>query len=104
MCAFYGAYISTRPLIHFHAVFFGGISETTNVVMTFVDIYKHFPELRKTAVHGGWPMALYTPIRAVFAISFIIVRLIMWTPMVWWNVSDAWEALWLLASTRGWGG
>ena len=46
--------------------------EITNIPLTAIDIFKHYPELIKQ--HP----AIYTALRNFFAVSFIAFRLIMW--------------------------
>ncbi len=49
-----------------------GIVEFTNVPLTFVDIFKYFPDLKEKF------SAVNEVSRVIFAIAFIIIRLIMW--------------------------
>lgn len=53
-------------------MFFFGVAELTNVPLTLIDIFKYLPDLKKNypAVNEG--------IRSIFAILFIILRLILW--------------------------
>eukprot|EP00045_Choanoeca_perplexa_P007937 m.72824 g.72824 ORF g.72824 m.72824 type:complete len:304 (+) comp14285_c0_seq1:872-1783(+) len=55
-----------------YCYFFFGLIEVTNIPLTIIDIFKHYPDLIKQ-----YPNT-YTAIRNFFAISFILFRLIMW--------------------------
>eukprot|EP00045_Choanoeca_perplexa_P007939 m.72834 g.72834 ORF g.72834 m.72834 type:complete len:267 (+) comp14285_c0_seq2:872-1672(+) len=58
--------------MHGYCYFFFGLIEVTNIPLTIIDIFKHYPDLIKQ-----YPNT-YTAIRNFFAISFILFRLIMW--------------------------
>jgi hypothetical protein len=63
-------YICLHPFTQYYTLFFLGFIEITNIPLTFVDIFKYFPELK--ARHS-----LFNEIcRYSFALSFVIVRLI----------------------------
>lgn len=66
------AYMGLHPYLHGRAMFFFGFAEFTNVPLTFVDIFKYFPALKER-------FSLVNEVsRVVFALSFIIIRLIIW--------------------------
>ena len=66
------AYFGLHPYLHGRAMFFFGFAEFTNVPLTFVDIFKYFPELKEK-------YSLVNEVsRVIFAVSFIIIRLIIW--------------------------
>jgi hypothetical protein len=66
------AYFGLHPYLHGRGMFFFGFAEFTNVPLTFVDIFKYFPEMKER-------FSLVNEVsRVVFALSFIIIRLIMW--------------------------
>jgi hypothetical protein len=66
------AYFGLYPYIHYKALFFFGVAEFTNVPLTVVDVFKYFPDMAKK----------YSFInefsRYVFALSFVVLRLIIW--------------------------
>jgi hypothetical protein len=66
------AFFGTNPYVHYYGLFFFGIAELTNVPLTFVDVFKYFPDMK----------AKYSIVnevsRVIFALSFIILRLIVW--------------------------
>jgi hypothetical protein len=66
------AYFGLNPYVHYYGLFFFGFAELTNVPLTMVDIFKYFPDLKEK-------MPIVNEIcRVSFAISFIIVRLLIW--------------------------
>ncbi len=65
-------YFCLYPYCHGYSLFFVGIVEFTNVPLTFVDIFKYFPDLKEKF------SAVNEVSRIIFAIAFIIIRLIMW--------------------------
>jgi hypothetical protein len=66
------AYFGLYPYIHFKALFFFGVAEFTNVPLTVVDTFKYFPDLAKKY------SALNEFSRYLFALSFVVLRLIVW--------------------------
>jgi hypothetical protein len=65
-------YFALHPFLHYYAVFFFGIAEVTNIPLTFVEIFDHFPDIREK-------MPLLNEVcRVGFAISFILIRMIAW--------------------------
>lgn len=66
------AYFGLAPYLHYMGLFYFGIAELTNVPLTVVDIFKYFPDLAKQ-----YPI-LNDLCRYSFALSFIILRLIVW--------------------------
>lgn len=64
--------IGFSPFLHSEAFFFIGIAEITNIPLTWMDICKKKPEWRKR-----WPTT-HTLCQLVFAISFILIRMILW--------------------------
>ena len=65
-------YFGLYPYLHFNGLFYFGIAELTNVPLTIVDIFKYFPDLAK---RFSWLNELC---RYSFAISFFILRIIVW--------------------------
>eukprot|EP00756_Hemistasia_phaeocysticola_P050776 Hpha_TRINITY_DN25965_c0_g1::TRINITY_DN25965_c0_g1_i1::g.185315::m.185315 len=66
---------SMVPYLHGYAVFYFGIVEITNWALCPIDFLRALPELQKK-VPG-----LYSVLRMVFAVSFILIRLLAWTVM-----------------------
>lgn len=66
------AYFGLNPYVHYYALFFFGFAEMTNIPLTLVDIFKYFPDLKEK-----YP-TLNEICRISFAVSFIIIRLIIW--------------------------
>jgi hypothetical protein len=56
---------------HNYCLFFCGVCELTNLPLTFVDAFKHFPELRAYSTFNQLN-------RVSFAVSFIALRIIYW--------------------------
>lgn len=66
------AYFGLYPFGHFGALFYFGVAEATNIPLTAVDVFKYFPELaRKYSLLNEF-------CRYSFALSFVILRLILW--------------------------
>jgi hypothetical protein len=66
------AYFGLAPYLHYHGLFFFGFAEVTNIPLTFVDIFKYMPELKEK-------IPIFNEVcRITFAVSFIIIRLIIW--------------------------
>ena len=66
------AFFGKNPYVHYYGLFFFGIAELTNIPLTFVDVFKYFPKLKaKFSVVNEIS-------RVIFAVSFIILRLIVW--------------------------
>ena len=77
--------IGFSPFLHAEAFFFIGMAEITNIPLTWMDICKKRPEWRKR-----WPTA-HTLCQLVFALSFIIIRMILWPIRaipVWYNLGN----------------
>jgi len=72
------AYMGCFPYIHLEASFFFGVAELTNIPLTIIDVFKYLPGLKK-----NYP-AVNEAMRSIFAVLFIILRLIMW-PLQCWN-------------------
>jgi hypothetical protein len=66
------AYFGLNPYVHYYALFFFGFAEITNIPLTMVDIFKYFPDLKEK-----FP-TLNELCRVSFALSFIVLRLIVW--------------------------
>lgn len=66
------AYFGLAPYLHGRASFFFGAAEWSNVPLTFVDIFKYFPDLK-----NRFPMVNEVS-RVLFALFFIVLRLIIW--------------------------
>lgn len=66
------AYFGLAPYLHYFGLYFFGIAEFTNVPLTFVDIFKYFPEMKNRV-----PM-LNELMRYTFAVSFVLLRLVYW--------------------------
>jgi len=71
------SYMALAPYLHSMALFFFGIVEITSIPLTVYDVCKKFERL-------GWKDTLaYNISRITFAISYIVVRLIMWPIYSW---------------------
>ena len=66
------AYFGLAPYLHYYGLFFFGVAELTNVPLTIVDVFKYFPDLAKKL------SILNELSRVSFAVSFILLRLIVW--------------------------
>jgi hypothetical protein len=66
------AYLSLNPYLQYYGIFFFGLPEVTSVPLTFVDIFKMFPELQ-----SKYP-TLNSISRWTFGVLFILVRIIYW--------------------------
>ncbi len=79
------AHVGLRPYLHYYAIFFFGIAEFTNVPLTFVDIFKYFPDI-----------AVRHPVinkysRIVFGVTFVLIRLVLWpiqSGKVWFETME----------------
>jgi len=66
------AYFGLAPYLHFYGLFYFGIAELTNIPLTIVDVFKYFPDMAKS-------MPITNQINRIsFAVTFIILRLIIW--------------------------
>lgn len=86
------AYLGLHPYLHLRGLFFLGIAEVTNIPLTFFDVCKKFESIGKTAAsrkarlefkgEGEGPelqkSALHEASQAIFALSFIVFRLVLW--------------------------
>ena len=70
------AYLGLHPYLHLRGLFFLGIAEVTNIPLTLFDVCKKFETIGKNK--AGAKTFLHEASQAVFAISFIIFRLILW--------------------------
>jgi hypothetical protein len=66
------AYFGLNPYVHYYALFFFGFAEMTNIPLTLVDIFKYFPDLKEKF------STINEICRISFALSFIVLRLIVW--------------------------
>ena len=66
------AYFGLYPYLQFECLFFFGITEFTNIPLTFVDFFKQFKDYAK-----AYP-GVYSTARTIFGVSFIILRLLIW--------------------------
>lgn len=68
---------------HYYSCFFFGVTEITNIPLTLMDVFDHFPEFK----------AKYPTIKMVtegmFAIMFFIVRIFMWTNILFHYIQDS---------------
>lgn len=64
----------TLPYSQWYAPFFLGIIELTNIPLTFVDIFRMFPEFEENSVGR----ALNSISKFLFTFSFFLIRLIIW--------------------------
>lgn len=72
------SYMALAPYLQHLALFFFGIVEITSVPLTIYDVCKKFDRL-------GWKDTLmYHVSRITFAVSYIVIRLILW-PMYSWG-------------------
>lgn len=63
---------SFLPFIQFYSIFFGGIVELSNIPLTWIDVAKTVPSLKK-----AYP-GMYSGARICFALLFVLLRNIMW--------------------------
>eukprot|EP01062_Namystynia_karyoxenos_P059321 TRINITY_DN50768_c0_g1_i1.p1 TRINITY_DN50768_c0_g1~~TRINITY_DN50768_c0_g1_i1.p1 ORF type:complete len:282 (+),score=88.78 TRINITY_DN50768_c0_g1_i1:81-926(+) len=83
------AYLGAAPFLHGYSMFFFGIAEFSTVVVCVMQLFKLEPTLQEE--HPG----MYQAVRAMFAILFILLRLIVW-PLLslkfWMDMYDLLEA------------
>ena len=65
-------YLGLYPYLHYKGLFFFGVGECTNIPLTIYDVFKRFPDLAEK-----YP-TLNQATQAIFAVSFIAIRLIAW--------------------------
>jgi len=65
-------FLSLAPYVQTYAVFYGGFVELSNIPLTYIDICKHWPYLRK-----AYP-TFHDVNRIVFAFVFVVLRNVMW--------------------------
>jgi len=58
--------------LHFYAPFFFGVTEISSVPLAFVDLFKFFPSLKSALP------ATNEHVRTLFAVCFIVMRLVYW--------------------------
>ena len=70
-----------HPFGHYFVIFYFGIIELTNIPLTVMDVFKYFKHWKEK-----YPLANQIT-RYVFAISFILLRLIIWPirSVAWWE-------------------
>lgn len=78
-------FLGLSPYLHGAGLFFFGLAEVSNIPLTIYDIFKY-------QIKNGWTEKypiLYQASQVTFALSFIILRLIMWPIKSWtfWNGS-----------------
>ena len=68
------------PFGHYFGIFYFGIIELTNIPLTVMDVFKYFKHWKEK-----YPAANQIT-RFIFAVSFILLRLIMWPirSIDWW--------------------
>eukprot|EP00697_Spironema_sp_BW2_P015352 gnl/Spiro4/615_TR350_c0_g1_i1.p1 gnl/Spiro4/615_TR350_c0_g1~~gnl/Spiro4/615_TR350_c0_g1_i1.p1 ORF type:complete len:294 (-),score=69.43 gnl/Spiro4/615_TR350_c0_g1_i1:176-985(-) len=84
------AYLGLGPFLHFHTIYFFGVAELSNVFLTFVEIFKYFPQFAKQYPSlNAWS-------RSLFGVSFLVLRLLVWPyySVLFWR-----DALALLSGT-----
>ena len=64
--------VALAPFLQYHAFFFIGYTELSNVALTYLDTCKSLPSLRER-----FPR-MYRLVQFVFAMLFVVVRLIIW--------------------------
>ena len=67
------AYCATYPFACYYALFFFGLSETTQLPLTIVDVLDHFPSIRN---NHPFVDALS---KNLFGAMFFLVRIVLWT-------------------------
>jgi hypothetical protein len=72
-------YLGFHPYLHGAGLFFFGIAELSNVPLTIYDIFKYF---KAANFQTKYPM-LYQLSQVSFALSFIVLRLIIWPIKSW---------------------
>lgn len=77
------AYFSLAPYLHYYAPFYLGVVEMSGFPLSIVDVFKFFPEL-KSQFAALYTLALYS-----FAVSFILLRLVIWPyiSLSFWSLS-----------------
>jgi hypothetical protein len=66
-------YMTLHPFLQHYGIFFFGVPEVTSIPLTLVDIFKQFPDLRDKF------STLNSAARWVFGLSFLVVRLVLWS-------------------------
>eukprot|EP00049_Salpingoeca_infusionum_P006895 m.112553 g.112553 ORF g.112553 m.112553 type:complete len:282 (-) comp13482_c0_seq1:445-1290(-) len=66
------ALLGSYAYCHGYCSFFFGLIEITNVPLTLIDIFKFFPSLQVKYA------SIYTGTRSLFALLYLIIRIIMW--------------------------
>jgi hypothetical protein len=66
------AYFGLFPFGHFAALYYLGVAEATNIPLTVVDVFKYFKDL------AAKYRLLNEISRYSFALSFVVMRLIIW--------------------------
>jgi hypothetical protein len=69
------AYCGFHPFAHYYALFYFGVAELTTIPLNLLNTFKHLPRLAQ-----AYPTC-YRHTRTIFAISFILIR-ILWWPVV----------------------
>ena len=67
------AYAATHPFACYYALFFFGMSETTQLPLTVIDVLDHFPDIKKN--HG----TIDAVSKNLFGLLFFIIRIFFWT-------------------------
>ena len=75
-------WICLKPLGIYYACFFAGLPEMTNMPLAIMDFFKLFP-----AIKEKFPTS-HTIIRAIFAVSFIAIRNVMWAK---WSILQSYD-------------
>ena len=67
------AFSATHPFACYYALFFFGLAESTQLPLTVLDIFDHFPSIRKR--HE----TIYTLSKYLFGAMFFGIRIILWS-------------------------
>lgn len=81
------AYNATHPFGCYYALFFSGLSETTQLPLTVIDVFDHFPTIRKQ--HP----VIDALSKSLFGVMFFCIRIVLWTIVSFEFVVDAVQLL-----------
>lgn len=66
-------YMTLHPFLQYYGIFFFGMPEVTSVPLTLVDTFKQFPDLKEKF------SGVNSASRWIFGLSFLVVRLALWS-------------------------
>lgn len=71
---------------HYYSIFFLGVTEASSIPLCIVDVFKHF---RKLAARYD---ALNTSLRILFALGFMVIRVVWWPCISYRYFSDTYQS------------